>query len=97
MPLITTGRPGVAVPQGIGFWMAVKHANPGKFVWVVVTAGALNQLDPSEFADQHTAVFNGSRSKIEDAASAKFDREGPEPNQEQEGQPVLLVRSNDLT
>jgi hypothetical protein len=76
--------------------MAVKDATPA-IVWVVVTKEALNELDPSELEDQHTVVFKKNRSKIENAASVKFDRDGPEPGQEHEGQPVLLVRSGDLT
>jgi len=77
--------------------MAVKETDPAEFVWVVATRGALNQLDPTALEDQHLAVFSKNRSDIESIASKKFDSEGPNPDDgEQEGRPVLMVRSSDL-
>jgi hypothetical protein len=66
-------------------------------VWVIVTHEALTQLDPSELPDQHLAVFSKNRPKIEAVASKKFDQSGTDPDDgEQEGQPVLIIRSDDL-
>jgi hypothetical protein len=64
----------------------------------VATRGTLNRLDPTALDDQHLTVFNEHRSTIEDTASEKFDSEGPNPdNGQYEGQPILIVRSSDLT
>ena len=69
-----------------------------EFIWVVATREALEQLDPSALPDKHLAVFKKHRAKIEGAASAKFDREGPHSEDGRyDGRPVLVVRSDDLT
>ena len=78
--------------------MAVHGTHPVELIWVVATYEALEQLDPSELPDKHVAVFKKHRAKIEDAASAKFDSEGVDPeNGKHQGRPVLMVRSDDLT
>jgi hypothetical protein len=47
--------------------------------------------------DKHVAIFEKHRAKIGDAASAKFDCEGVDPEDgEHEDRPVLMVRSDDL-
>jgi hypothetical protein len=97
MPLITTTRPAKPVKRGVGCWMANKGTSLTELIWVVVTREALTQLNPSELPDRHLHVFNEHRSKIEDAASEKFDSEGLDPeNGTYEGRPVLMVRSDDL-
>jgi hypothetical protein len=73
------------------------RGSPAKLIWVVATRKLLEQLDPSELPDKHVAVFKKHRAKIEEAASAKFDSEGVNPEDgEHEGRPVLMVRSDDL-
>jgi Protein of unknown function (DUF1488) len=97
MPLIATNRPATPVPQGVGCWMAVGSTAPVNFIWVVATREALTQLDPSELPDRHLTVFNEHRSKIQDAASEKFDSEGLDPEEGRyEGRPILVIRSDDL-
>jgi Protein of unknown function (DUF1488) len=77
--------------------MAVPETAPAELIWVVATRETLQQLDPSELPDSHVAVFEKHRAKIEDAASAKFDSEGLDPEDgEYEGRRVLMVRSDDL-
>ena len=44
-----------------------------------MTRGSLEQLDPFELSGKHVAVFEKHRTEIEDAASAKFDSEGVDP------------------
>jgi hypothetical protein len=51
----------------------------------------------SRRAAEERYELNEHRSKIEDAASEKFDSEGLDPeNGTYEGRPVLMVRSDDL-
>jgi hypothetical protein len=77
--------------------MAVRGTHPAELIWVVATRGSLEHLDPSELPDKHVAVFEKHRTEIEDAASAKFDSEGVDPEDgEHEDRPVLMVRSDDL-
>jgi hypothetical protein len=38
-------------PDVIGFWMAIKGADPVSPVRIIVTAGALEQLEPSQPRD----------------------------------------------
>ena len=98
MPLIATSRPPTPVSLGVGCWMAVRGTRPAEFIWVVATREALEQLDASELPDKHSAVFKKYRIKIENAASAKFDSEGLDPEDGRyDGRPVLMVRSDDLT
>jgi len=54
-------------------------------------------IDPSKIADLHAAfeIFEKSRERIEEAASKKFDTKGADDG-EHKGQPILMVRSNDL-
>ena len=98
MPLIATSRPTTPVKTGVGCWMAIRETVPPELIWVVATREALHQLDPNELDDRHVTVFEKHRAAIEDAASAKYDSEGLDPeNGEHEGRPVLIVRSDDLT
>jgi hypothetical protein len=78
--------------------MTVEGTHPAEHVWVVATREALIELDSSELPDRHSAVFSKNRSRIEGAASEKFDKEGLDPDEgKYEGRPVLIVRSGDLT
>jgi Protein of unknown function (DUF1488) len=97
MPLIATSRPLTPVKLGVGCWMAVPETAPAELIWVVATRETLQQLDPSELPDNHVAVFEKHRAKIEDAASAKFDSEGLDPEDGYEGRRVLMVRSTPTT
>jgi hypothetical protein len=98
MPL--TGTRGIGLPndrrRAIGFWMANK-ARTIEPVRVFVTYEALWQLDPTHPQDVPAAIgiFNENRTKIEAAASKKFDAEGHDEGT-YNGQPILIVRSQDI-
>jgi hypothetical protein len=97
MPLIATSRPPAPVKLGVGCWMAVRGMSRAELIWVVATREALVQLDPSGLPDKHVLVFENHRAKIQDAASAKFDSEGLDPDDgEHEGRPILMVRRTTL-
>jgi hypothetical protein len=83
--------------MALGFWMTVEGAQPVKPIRVFVTYEALAQIEPSQSRDRQAAVdtFNKHRARIEAAASQKFDANGVDDG-EHEGQPILMVRSDDL-
>ena len=83
--------------MAIGFWMTVEEAQPVKSIRVFVTYEALAQIEPSQPRDRQAAVdtFNKHRARIETAASQKFDAKGVDDG-EHEGQPILMVRMDDL-
>jgi hypothetical protein len=85
------------LPDVIGFWMTITGADPASPVRVVVTTGALEQLEPSQprdsFADAE--IFEKHRDMIEGLASDKFD-EGRLEDRTHEGRPVVRVSSDDL-
>jgi hypothetical protein len=99
MPLVVEGG-GKAIAHGdhraIGFWMTVKGAIPVQPVRVFVSYEALAQLDPLDIRDFAAAFqhFDRFRTRIETAASEKFDREGPDP-EKYEGMPTVRLTSND--
>jgi len=99
MPLTGTG--GIGLPndrrRAIGYWMTNKKARPIEPVRVFVTYETLWQLDPTHPQDVPAAIgiFNANRTKIEAAASKKFDAEGHDEGT-YDGQPILLVRSQDI-
>jgi Protein of unknown function (DUF1488) len=82
--------------HSIGFWMTVVGTDEP--IRVFVTYKALWQIDPSHPQDVPTAIgiFNENRSQIEAAASNKFDTDGADDGK-YEGQPILFVRSNELS
>jgi hypothetical protein len=84
--------------KAVGFWMCVEGADPVQSVRVLVTYEALSQLDPSQLQDLEAAlsVFDENRSHIEAAASVKFDTSQIEP-ETYEGQPIIKLRTDDLT
>jgi hypothetical protein len=92
MPLESTGTTDfdeAAFPDAIRFWMKVKDAEPPKPVRIIVTAGALEQIDLA--LDQYglVEIFKKHRASIEAAASDKFDRRGED--EMYEGMPVVRV------
>jgi hypothetical protein len=99
MPLVTTGRPGIAdsTRNAIGFWMTVDGVDPVAPIWVCVTYEALAQLAPSQPRDLAAALatFEDHRTAIEAAASKKFDIDGLDDSKQEE-QPTLMMRANDL-
>jgi Protein of unknown function (DUF1488) len=82
----------------IGFWMAVDGESPVRPVRVFVSYEALANIDPSQVRDLDGALttFDMNRSRIDNAASSKFDAAGVEAEL-YEGQPVIILRTDDLT
>ena len=78
--------------------MCVEGADPVQPVRIFVTYEALSQVDPSQVRDIQGAltVFDTERPNIEAAASAKFDVPDLEPGL-YEGQPMVILRTEDLT
>jgi hypothetical protein len=100
MPLVSDGK-SKAVPhselQAIGFWMTVKGAHPVQPVRVFVSYEALADLDPTNVRDLPAASehFDKYRTRIEAAASDKFDRDGPDA-EKYEGMPTIRLTSRDF-
>jgi hypothetical protein len=100
MPLVSTGQN----PQthsnlkAVGIWMSVDGSEPIQPVRVLVTYEALSQVDPSQVRDLHgaLAVFDKHRVDIEAAASVKYDASEQEADM-YEGQPMIILRTDDLT
>jgi hypothetical protein len=84
--------------KAIGFWMEVDGAEPVQPVRVLVTYEALWQIDPSQMHDLQAAfaIFDKHRSDIEAAASVKYDSAAPAVDT-YEGQPMIILRADDLT
>ena len=100
MPLENTGATDfdqAAPPDAIRFWTKVKDAEPPKPVRIIVTAGALEEIDPSQVCDQfgREEIFKRHRASIEAVASDKFDEKGVE-DETYKGMPVVRVFSDDL-
>lgn len=99
MPLAADGK-GKAVAdsqlRAIGFWTAVDGDVPVRPVRVFVSYEALAQLDPFDIRDLASAFehFERFRSRIEAAASDKFDRDGPDA-EKYEGMPTIRLTTND--
>jgi hypothetical protein len=99
MPLIVEGKSKAMVHselRAIGFWMVVKGAVLVRPVRVFVSYEALADLDPSTIRDLAAAFehFERFRSRIETAASDKFDRIGPDA-EKYEGMPTVRLTNND--
>lgn len=95
MPLTaTTVR---AVPdddrKAVGIWME----NDNSQIRVFVTYEALWQLDASQVRDVPSALalFDTNRAHLENAASTRYDASGVDDG-EYEGQPIIVLRSNDI-
>lgn len=85
-------------PAVVGFWMTIEGADPADApVRIIVTAGALERIDPSHLADAIGAAesFEKHRDLIEAVASNKFD-EGHVEDETHEGWPLVRVSSDDL-
>jgi|HubBroStandDraft_6_1064221.scaffolds.fasta_scaffold116702_1 hypothetical protein len=84
-------------PDVIGFWMAITGADPVSPVRVIVTATALEQLEPSQPRDSFAAAetFEKHRDSVEGLASDKFDK-GRVESETHEGRPVVRISSDDL-
>ena len=77
MPLESTGTTDfdeAAFPDAIRFWMKVKDAEPPKPVRIIVTAGALEEIDLALDQYGRVEIFKKHRASIEAAASDKFDK-----------------------
>ena len=102
MPLISTNRPMILIagdPWAVGVWMKVENSGDDDFVWVIATYECIADLDPSQIADQFNAtdIAESHRERLEQAATAKFDGKGIDPEEGvQEGSPILRMHSYDL-
>jgi hypothetical protein len=99
MPLVSDGKVKPVAHseiRAIGFWMTVKGAVPVRPVRVFVSYEALADLDPSKIRNLSAAFehFERFRTRIEAAASAKFDLDGPDA-EKYEGVPTVRVNTND--
>jgi hypothetical protein len=102
MPLSSTSRPIILIsgdPRSVGVWMEIENSTPEDFVWVIATRECVEDLDPGRLADQYSAVeiAEGKREILEQAASAKYDAKGIDPEEsQQEGKSILRIHSYDL-
>jgi hypothetical protein len=97
MPLVVEGKSTAIIHselRALGFWMTVKGAVPVRPVRVFVSYEALADLDPSNFRDLAAAVEHKFRTRIEAAASDKFDRVGPDA-EKYEGMLTVRLSNND--
>jgi hypothetical protein len=69
----------------------------GSAVRVFVTCEALWQSDPSQVRDRHSVfgIFNAGRERFEGLASDRYDESGPDDG-EHEGQPIIVLRADDI-
>jgi ribosomal protein L28 len=83
--------------RSLGFWMSVEGQIPHRSVRVIVSYEALSQLDPSNIRDIHGALenFEKFRTKIEAAASKKYDAVGFDADKF-EGMPAIRLTTDDL-
>jgi hypothetical protein len=99
MPLNKSGSKAVSDDErkAIGIWMTVEGKHPVQPIKVFATYEALSAIEPTIFWDLHGAfeIFTRNRVMIEGAASRKFDTKGVDHG-EHEGQPVLMIRTEDL-
>jgi hypothetical protein len=81
--------------KAVGFWM---NDGPQGPVRVFVSYLALWELEPAKLPDVLTALelFAVNRLRIEEAASAKFDRDGVDEDDRHEDRPVLTVRLGEI-
>ncbi len=98
MPLIATDIKPVLHkdrnPPSVGVWMQNEN---GAAVRVFVTCEALWQTDPTQVHDTHSAleIFDAGRERFEELASDRYDESGPDDG-EHEGQPIVVLRANDV-
>jgi hypothetical protein len=99
MPLVSDGKPKPVLHnelRAFGFWMTVKGAIPVRPARIFVSYEALADLDPLDIRDLASAFkhFERFRTRIETAASDKFDRHGPDADK-YEGMPTIRLSTND--
>jgi|SRR5689334_2786341 len=99
MPLVREGQSPLVrhdVHRSIGVWMTVEGSDPVQPVRVLISYEALAQLDPTNVRDLHAASqhFEKFRTRIETAASEKFDRGGIE-SEKWEDMPLIRLTSSD--
>jgi hypothetical protein len=84
--------------RSIGCWMSVEGRTPTQPVRVLISYEALSQLDPTNVRDLQGAleIFDRFRSRVESAASRKFDRYGFDP-ENYEGVPAIRLIDVGLT
>lgn len=65
---------------------------------VFVTYEALWQMDPSCVWDVASAlaIFGANRTFLENLASARYDKTGADEGIKHEGQPILILRTEDI-
>jgi hypothetical protein len=80
--------------KAIGMWMQTESDKP---IRVFVTYEALAHIDPLQINDLDAAlaIFDANRTRLENLASARYDASGADEG-EHEGQPILILRSNDI-
>ncbi len=103
MPLSSTQEPMELVdtaPWSVGFWMQVEGGGPSERIWVQPTYFCILGLDTSRAIDRDSACQTAetNRTRIEAAASEKFDSKGPVPEDgERERRPILILRARDIS
>ncbi|MCP3459331.1 MULTISPECIES: DUF1488 family protein [unclassified Bradyrhizobium] len=95
-PLATDGKGKAVAHSELRSWMTVKGTVPVQPVRVFVSYEALAQLDPFDIRDFAAAFehFERFRTRIEAAASDKFDRDGPDADKH-EGMLAIRLTTND--
>jgi hypothetical protein len=106
MPLLSTHEPMELIdtsPWSVGVWMqigGIRKATPPERIWVQSTYFCILGLDASRVVDRFSAceLAETNRTRIEAAASEKFDAEGAAPEDgEREGRPVVILRARDVS
>jgi Protein of unknown function (DUF1488) len=100
MPLTAVGKPGDPDENllSVGFWMTITNSTPVRAIRVFVTYEALWEREPTEVPDVRSAlkIFEQHRVEIEEAASDKFDANGPEDRLKYQGRPVIRISSDEF-
>jgi hypothetical protein len=100
MPLVSDGKSkplSHSNSRSVGVWMSVEGRRPIQPVRVLVSYEALSQLDPTIVRDLPAALknFDRFRSRVETAASHKFDRAGFDA-EKYEGMPAIRLTADDM-
>jgi hypothetical protein len=100
MPLVSDGKSkplSHSNSRSVGVWMSVEGRRPIQPVRVLVSYEALSQLDPTNVRDLPGALenFDRFRSRVEAAASRKFDRDGFDA-EKYEGMPAIRLTADDM-
>jgi len=100
MPLVSDGKSkplSHSNSRSVGVWMSVEGRSPIQPVRVLISYEALSQLDPTNVHDLPAALenFERFRSRVETAASRKFDRDGFDA-EKYEGMPAIRLTADDM-